>query len=205
MNRHAKWAVTFAGVALLLIVWCSRAGAGDEAKPVLPDAVREAERTYTTEVEELRAEFADRERELFGEHIERLKSLQQECTVAGDLDGALATRARIEELRNPPEPAEEKEKQPIKVGIPMDTLRGAWAVNYSNNTRHTRRFHGRNQVNEDAHLYRRGGDLIIDFHAGNAIERITVAEDCFFVEHFNPKKTYPKGRPIVMGIAEKLE
>lgn len=205
MNRHFKYAGLLAAAAVLLFVWCGRAGAGPDTKPRLPHAAREAERLYEKQVKALLAEFEAKQRAAFKVHVERLAALQAEHTSAGDLDGALAIRARITELKNPPKSPVEKKKR-VKVGLPMDALRGTWMVMFGNGTRHTRKFHGRNQVNKAAHLYRRNGELIIQYPGkGRVIERITLGEDTIIVEHFNPGRTYPKGTPAVLGIGKKLE
>ena len=207
MNRHLKNAVVLAGVAVLLIVWCGRAGAGPEEKLVLPDAAREAERFYAKQLKDLRAGFEATVREAFKAHVERLTSIQAEYTAAGDLEGALAVRTRLEELRqDPPETAEEK-KRSAKVGLRMNDLRGTWMVDWSNGDRRTRTFHGRNGVTapgSDGHLYRKSGDLVIEYKNG-VIERISIGEDRLFFEEFIPAKTYPKGKARAMGIATKVD
>ena len=193
-----------AWVAVLLIVWCGNVGAETEGKLKLPDAARDAEQLYERQVKDLHDEFEARKREVFKTHIERLTALQEQATSAGDLDGALAIRHRVQELKSPPEP--ERAKKGPAVGLRMVDLRGAWMFNFSNDTRHPRTFHGRNRVNEHARLCRRRGDLIIEY-ANNlkTIERITLAEGRLFVEHFNPGETYPDGRPVELGIGTKLE
>ena len=204
MIRHVKCAVLSAGIAVLLIIWCGRAGAGPEEKLVLPDAARQAEKLYEQQLKDLRAEYEAKVREAFKTHVEQLTAIQAEYTAAGDLEGALAVRTRIKELRqNPPKTAEEKQRA-AKVGLRMDDLRGTWMVLFSNHKRDSRRFHGRNQVNEAGHLYRRRGELIIEY-PNNIIERITIGEDRLFFEHFSPGKTYPKGKARFLGIATKLD
>ena len=202
MHRQLKYAVLLAGGVVLLIAGCDSARAETDGKLTLPDAAREAERLYETQLKDLHAEFEARKRKVLKAHAVRLTVLQQEYTEAGDHDGALAIRHRVEELKRPPKP--DKAKKGPAVGLRMAELRGGWIFIFSNDTRHTRKFHGRNEVNNGARLRRRRGDLIIEYPQ-NVIERITLAEGRLFVEHFNPKNTYPKGVPAVLGIGTKLD
>jgi hypothetical protein len=202
----------FAGVAVLLIVWCGRAGAGPEGKLVLPDAARKAEQLYAKQLKDLRAEYEAKVREAFRAHVERLTTIQGEYTAAEDVEGALAVRTRVKELRqNPPETAEEK-KRAAKAGLPIDALRGTWMTTATDGGRTERHFHGRNQVRtngkESGHLYRRNGDLIIEHHFGKltVIERINLlADGRLFLENFNPGNTYPKGKPLHLNTFTKLD
>ncbi len=201
MSRHLKYVVPLVGLAVLIITWCGSAGA-QTAATLRFDAAREAEQTYRKQLKDLHAEFELKKQAALETCVKRLAALQKAYTTASDLDGALAIRLRIEALKNPPEP--EKERKAYPVGLPMAELRGAWMVEFSNKTRATRTFHGRNQVNNRARLSRKRRDLIIE-HPKNVIERITLADGRLFVEHFNPKKTYPKGKLVVLGVGKKLD
>ena len=83
----------------------------------------------------------------------------------------------------------------------MPRLKGHWTVTYTNNTHHIREIHENQRVNDGDELVQVNGDLLIVFP--NVIERITLVEDKLFVEHFNPRSTYPDGIPEVMGVGRK--
>ena len=208
MRRYDKYAVVFAGIAVLLIVWGDRAGAEPEDKLILPDAARKAERLYAQRIKHLRTEFEAQLRQAWKAHVKRLTGLRKTYTAAGDLDGALAIRARIEELQTPPQAAEDKDKKQAKVGLRMDELRGTWMIRWSDGTRDALRFHGRNRVTVgkwDGNLSRKRGELAI-VYSTQAIDRITFGEERLFLEHFSrPGKAFPKGDPALMGIARKVE
>ena len=166
-----------------------------KAELKLPDAAQKAAQRYTKQLEAARAAFEAKQRAALTLHVEQLTRLQQACTAAGDLDGARAIQARIVELEGP-----------VDAGLRMDELRGTWAATYSNGDTYERRFHGRNQVNKAARLQRRDGDLIIEYPDDlRTIERITIGQGRIFFEHFNPKSTYPEGRPALLGVGKKLE
>ncbi len=84
----------------------------------------------------------------------------------------------------------------------MPRLTGKWIVTYTNKTQHTREIHPDRRVNDDARIVQGFGDIVIDFP--DAIERITLVENKLFVEHFNPRSTYPNGIPAVMGVGKKV-
>ena len=204
MHRQVKHAIAFASVSVLLIAWIASAGAEPEGKLRLPDAAREAEQLYAKQLKDLRAEFEARQREAWRTHVEGLTALQEQYTATGDLDGALAIRARIEELRDPPKAVEEKQDKRANVGLRMDALRGTWMVTWSDHRKVPREFHGRTQVDDGGHLYRSRGELIIRYPNAK-VERITIGEERLVFEHFNPGKTYPKGKAHLLGIATKVE
>ena len=83
----------------------------------------------------------------------------------------------------------------------MPRLTGKWIVTYTNKTQHTREIHPDRRVNESDRLVQGYGDILIDFP--EAVERITLVGDKLFVEHFNPRSTYPDGIPAVMGVGKK--
>ena len=83
----------------------------------------------------------------------------------------------------------------------MPRLTGKWVVTYTNKTQHTREIHADRRVNDDSRVVQGYGDILIDFP--DAVERITLVENKLFVEHFNPRSTYPDGIPAVMGVGKK--
>ncbi len=83
----------------------------------------------------------------------------------------------------------------------MPRLTGKWVVTYTNKTQHTREIHVDRRVNEDNRIVQGYGDILIDFP--EAVERITLVGNRLFVEHFNPRSTYPDGIPAVMGVGKK--
>ena len=85
----------------------------------------------------------------------------------------------------------------------MPQLTGKWVVTYTNNTQHTREINENQLVNDGDEIIQQNEDILIVFP--NVIERITLADDKLFVEHFNPRSTYPDGIPAVMGVARKAE
>ena len=83
----------------------------------------------------------------------------------------------------------------------MPRLTGKWIVTYTNKTQHTREIHPDRRVNEDDRIVQKNGNILIVFP--NVIERVTLVENKLFVEHFNPRSTYPDGIPAVMGVAKR--
>lgn len=82
-------------------------------------------------------------------------------------------------------------------------LAGSWEFKYTNNTSHIRTIEKNQSVNERDEIVQQGNDILIVFP--DVIERITPAGDRVFVEHFNPRSTYPDGPPAVLGVGHKLK
>jgi hypothetical protein len=80
-------------------------------------------------------------------------------------------------------------------------LTGDWVVTYTNRTRQSRTIKENRIVNGRDRLVEKNGDLLILFPT--VIERITLVDDKLFVEHFNPRSTYPDGIPAVMGVGRR--
>lgn len=79
-------------------------------------------------------------------------------------------------------------------------LVGRWVVTYTNQTSHLRVIDERGGV-RGATLERSGADWILVFP--RVVERIASVNGRLYVEHFNPKSTFPNGLPAVMGIGKK--
>lgn len=96
-----------------------------------------------------------------------------------------------------------------KHGTPQPTLDGLmpyladdWSVTYTNKTQHTRKIGLNKLVDGSVQLVKQRRDILILFP--NVIERITLVDDKLFVEHFNPRSTYPDGIPAVMGVGKRM-
>ena len=80
----------------------------------------------------------------------------------------------------------------------LGRLAGQWKVTYTNQTAQTRIIGG------NGHTPRfQNGDVLIDFE--KVVERWNLLDDKVFVEHFNPKSTYPDGFADVMGMGRRVE
>lgn len=90
---------------------------------------------------------------------------------------------------------------PASIAAILPRIKGNWIVTYTNRTQQSRNIHENQTVNEGDRLVAENGDLLIVFPG--VIERITLAGDKLFVEHFNPGSTYPDGIPTVMGVGRR--
>ncbi|MBI2478803.1 MAG: hypothetical protein HYV60_09260, partial [Planctomycetia bacterium] len=86
---------------------------------------------------------------------------------------------------------------PVSFRDAVQKLLGTWEVTYTNRTRNRR------TIGTDGPLTSANGDILIDFDT--VIERLSLVGDKLFVEHFNPKSTYPKGFPYAIGIGKRID
>ena len=75
-------------------------------------------------------------------------------------------------------------------------------MSYTNGTQHTCEIREDQQVNGGDEIVEENGDISIVFES--VIERLTLVDDKLFVEYFNPRTDYPKGVPVVMGVARRV-
>lgn len=116
----------------------------------------------------------------------RLESLQKELTRKGDLEGALAVKAELENIGA----AEKPSTKPV-------SFKGTWEVTYtpSGNVRtYSIRDDGRvEMVGEKlfGQIVKNGDDYLLDFNDGK-LERLAIKE-VLFIDHFDPKAGYATG------------
>jgi len=156
------------------VIVASFARGADEPPKEHPE-IASIKKLYLTDLEPIQKRYRS-----------RLEAAQKELTRKGDLPGALAVKAELEQLGLPDK----------KAATPPTSLKGIWAVKYSNgNVRtYTIREDGTvyfAETNAIGKLSQKGDDLLVDFSDGK-LERL-VLKQVLSVEHFNPKTLYATG------------
>lgn len=86
-------------VLLFVSIWVVAVPTRAEERSGEPDAVAVAQEDYEYRVAALREKFREGVEKARAEFVQRLEKIQRDRTRAGNLDGALAARQRIDEVR----------------------------------------------------------------------------------------------------------
>ena len=135
--------------------------------------------------------------------INKLQAAQVVETKKGNLEGALAIKAKVEKM-NPSAPKTQENISSINSKPPTFAfLQGKWKTVYVNGA--TRTYTINNNIAEftedtkdNGKISIKGNLILIEFNS--RIERITINKNnTLNVEHFNPKSTYPNDVPFSTG------
>jgi hypothetical protein len=152
----------------------------------------------------------------FDRAVERAEAARDEAvaaaasTLATELDEALkaAMKAGSLEEANAIKSAKESRAKNKPRGMAAPTLEGRWRVVYGNGTRRRYAFHGERfewfegEQTRPGALTRDDGAFLIDTGDGK-LERWTPAAGRCFIEHFNPKATFPDRDADEFGVATR--
>jgi len=162
------------------------------------------------ELKKLEDEHKQRRKKRRLQLIMELEKALDEATKSGDLDDAIKIRDAIKVLKKGAEPP--NISGPLEFGKSGDRPKyptGVWRIMWPNGSERLYRFSGKKVKAEDSNaswkrtgsLTQKKSDLYLEFPSDDAIERLSMVGDRLFVEHWEPKSTYPKSDPKFVGRA----
>lgn len=183
MQRHAFSQLT----ALALCVPFAAALAQEE-----PAELTQTKAMYQRDVETATRPIRER-------YLGRLELLKKSIAARGDIRAALAVQEEIEKVK--------------EIGSGMERFAGTWSLQYSNGTIRVyvitpdgtvtySEENGKKIPQKTAKILAKGADFIVEAAEGT-VERLSINGTKLMLDHFNPKSTYPAGKPAARATGTK--
>jgi hypothetical protein len=168
-------------------------GVGPTARVV--DDLELSRKEFATAVQKAQAQYDAAVKSAADVHRARVQAALDRATKAGDLDRALGLRSELQGLGGDVLPL---------FGASGEVVPGRWRITYfPNGVRRTYVVKSSGEVtcteaNLKGRLRRDGSSVFLDFEEGK-LERLTFAGSRVFVEHFNPKESFPQICQVGVG------